>query len=192
MLVLGDEARDNGLATSLLERMIRHYGNMGTVARQHVANLVTNYRCHASILKLPEALFYKVPLPCNSASKTHPDAAYPYLFVCSGVREGKVPGERSTSRKEAEIVMRQVKRFTEPWPTREWGNKSLQKVCVMSSSRSQVCLLVCFGAVLIIIPHCVCVCVCACVSCTQLTATNQIDRKLRDVQRCPTYDLQGQ
>ena len=140
MLVLGDEAQENGLAVSLLERLHRLYGKLGKVARNHCATLVTNYRCHHGILKLAEKLFYDLELKCQVPDSTaHPAAPYPLLFYCSSI-DNKVQSIDSTiNEQEAEITLKLATEFAKRWPSASWGPVDLSQMCYISSTRSQVC-----------------------------------------------------
>ena len=130
MLVLGDEAQENGLAVSLFERLHTLYGKLGGVARDHCATLVTNYRCHHGILELAEKLFYK-SLKCNVPDSTaHPDAPYPLLFYCSSIDDKVQSVDSTMNEQEAEIVLKLVAKFAKKWPT--------YQMCLMSTTRTQV------------------------------------------------------
>ena len=63
-LVLGQKARDHGLGNSLLTRLHALYSSPDNKERAepYTAKLLTNYRCHDSILKLPSELFYNSKL----------------------------------------------------------------------------------------------------------------------------------
>ena len=139
MLVLGDEAQENGLAVSLLERLQRQYSAMGATASRYCATLVTNYRCHKDILKLVEKLFYASPLECRvPRTSTHPHARFPLRFVCSSIDDKADATKCSTYEKEASIALEEAARFAKDWPEHRWGKQDLSQVCFMSSARSQV------------------------------------------------------
>ena len=190
MLVLGDEAQENGLAVSLLERLHALYGKLGDVAGDHCATLVTNYRCHHGILKLAEKLFYDLELKCNiPGSAAHPAAPYPLLFYCSSIDDKVQSVDSSVNEQEAEVVLKLVAEFAKRWPIASWGPVDLSQMCFMSPTRSQVCepVLVQFmfstlSTILIYSP--------------QLTVANQLINQLKLYQlkrmrRLPTYDVQG-
>ena len=140
MLVLGDEAQENGLAVSLLERLQRQYSAMGAAASRYCATLVTNYRCHKDILKLVEKLFYvSSPLKCNvPRASTHPHARFPLRFVCSSIDDKVVTIMDSTHEEEAGIALEEAARFAKDWPEHVWGKQDLSQMCFMSSARNQV------------------------------------------------------
>ena len=130
MLVLGDEAQENGLAVSLLERLHTLYGKLGKVTRDHCATLVTNYRCHQGILELAEKLFYK-SLSCNvPSSAAHSAAPYPLLFFCSSIDDKVQSVDSTMNEQEAEITLRLVAKFAKGWP--------MWEMCLMSTTRTQV------------------------------------------------------
>ena len=139
MLVLGEEARENGLAVSLLERLHKYYGGLGGAAKCYCATLVTNYRCHSAILSLAERLFYKMSLRCGVAhSQTHPDAPFPLLFVCSSIVDTVQSVKCNTNMNEAKIVLKEVAKYAEKWPVHGWGPKDLTQTSFISPTRSQV------------------------------------------------------
>ena len=141
MLVLGDEAQENGLAVSLLERLQKRYEMMGEVAKPYCATLVTNYRCHEKIVELAEKLFYKTPLKCNvSSNSTHPDAPFPLRFICSSVDDKMKHVRNAKYGKEAEFALWEAANLAKKWPVDGWGPKNLSEICFMSSARSQVSL----------------------------------------------------
>ena len=143
MLVLGSKARDNGLDKSLLERLLLHYQDMDHVTSNHRVTLVTNYRCHPDILQLSGSLFYETPLkpPDDKAPPMlHPDYSTSFLFICSSFSEQVAETHRNTNREEAVIILNKLKELHERWPYREWGDRDLFRACIMSPSRSQVCV----------------------------------------------------
>lgn len=137
LLVLGKEAQEYGLGTSLLERLHNHYIELGEVAEKHLANLLTNYRCQSGILMLPSSLFYGSTLQCRTRDKPHPLATYPLHFVCTSLKLDK-SNERSENALEATTLLNQVQKFVERWPEKQWGEKDLARVCIMSPSPDQV------------------------------------------------------
>ena len=81
--VLGEKVREGGLAVSLLERLHDLYQRNHQEAYQ--AELLTNYRCHSVILRLPSTLFYnchvKVSLQHLSSKTTRQLLFYCISFV---------------------------------------------------------------------------------------------------------------
>jgi len=141
MLVLGDEAQENGLAVSLLERLHSRYRRLGKIAENHCATLVTNYRCHGGILELA-GMFYNLALKCKiPPSSAHPAAPYPLLFYCSSINDKVQLIDSTMNEQEAEIMLRLVAEFAKRWPN-SWGKVDLSQLCFMSPTRSQVCELV--------------------------------------------------
>ena len=137
VLVFGKEARENGLAISLLERLHSQYTELGKCSEKHVACLLTNYRNQSGILMLPSSLFYSSTLQCCVENKPHPLASYPLQFICTSLRQIKTNSE-CTNHLEAEILLNQVKMFINTWPERIWETKDLSKICIVSSSSDQV------------------------------------------------------
>lgn len=132
-MVLGEEARENGLKFSLLERLQNMYKQLGGLAVEHMVSLNTNYRCRQELVKIPNELFYDSKINtahCNALQ--HPRAAYPLIFVCSGLTS------KVNSKLEAQLLLEQVSRFAiHSWPL-SWGEKDLKKICVTTASRTQV------------------------------------------------------
>ncbi len=145
MLVLGEEAQENGLAVSLLERLQNHYQKLGEAAQQHCVTLVTNYRCHSGILKLAEELFYETPLHCwdqrEADGSAHPKAPFPLQFVCSSINDTTQSVSEATNEGEARIALQQAHNFAVSWPVEGWGPKDLAQICFISPTRSQVSFL---------------------------------------------------
>lgn len=140
MLVLGDEAQENGLAVSLLERLHRLYGKLGEAAADHCATLVTNYRCHGDILRLAEKLFYDLPLQCKvPPSMAHPAAQYPLQFCCSSIDDEIQIIDSTINECEATVILDLIAEFAKQWPNASWGPLDSSQMCIMSPSRSQVC-----------------------------------------------------
>lgn len=132
MLVLGEEARENGLKVSLLERLKAHYRAIGDKANYLQANLTENYRCHKHILKFASEMFYKSSVMQSSVTDTIHSLygfAFPLVFVCTSAEDINTYN-KTVNKKEAVILMdmlsQNLKHILE------------KKVCVMSSSRGQV------------------------------------------------------
>jgi len=141
LLVLGDEARKHGLKQSLLERLHSHYSELGEMARGHIVELKTNYRCNKEIMKVPNQLFYGGGLTaCPINAEPHPSFPHPLVFVCSSLTT-KVDHEL-----EAKILLRIVhEKIVNDWPTQVWGKKELNEVGLIASSRPQVKLIILYN-----------------------------------------------
>ena len=132
ILVLGDIAQENGLATSFFARLMEFYDD------QHQLPLVvlnTNYRCHEAILSLACSLFYSSKLlPCvDHKSIRIPDIHQPIWFVCSSL--DKTPqSDVQTDKIEAITLIDQLKVFFKD--QRQLDNHD---VCIMATNRQQVC-----------------------------------------------------
>ena len=143
LLVLGEQPRERGFSTSLLERLEMHYIRMGRIAAPYIVRLETNYRCHRDILSLAEKLFYKFPLKSLvSSESTHPNAPFPLVFVCSDLTPPQ-PSDNPINEPEARIIIEQLQKFARGWPKDSWGMKvDPSHICVVSPSRTQVSSLV--------------------------------------------------
>ena len=120
-----------------------------------LALLLTNYRCHDSILRLPSNLFFNSTLQVRTNSELHPKTSSALRFVCTSMKSMIVSTE-DCSMEEARItleqvcsillkyilihkfILLQVQRFVDPWPEAQWGERDLSSICVMASSKSQV------------------------------------------------------
>jgi exoribonuclease R/predicted ribonuclease YlaK len=138
VLVLGVEARRNGLSTSLLERL--HNNFSADEQKSCVFSLLQNYRSHSGLLMLPSALFYKSTLQCNVPdAKAHPLAPFPLVFVCSSIEDTDTANAIGTDEKEAETLVKSVKKYIyNSWPE-EWGESYdfTGTVCIMTPSATQ-------------------------------------------------------
>ena len=102
------------------------------------ANLLTNYRCHKEIVHFSSNLFYEESLQCQVPDwVTHPAAPFPLLFVCSSVDENVQLINDNKNEHEARIVLEQVAKFVRNWPV-DWDEKDLNKMCIVTNTRSQV------------------------------------------------------
>ena len=145
--MLGDIALNNGLATSLLERLhIKYKEEMSKGDNLPLITMATNFRCHPDILKLTGSLFYRIPLRLPDGKQllwTQPytsDSAC-FRFVCSDVDESVQEVTETTNNLEAEVILKELMMISDyrNWP-REWGECDLKKASIMSQSRRQVCV----------------------------------------------------
>ena len=142
MLVLGDEAREHGLKLSLLERLHQKYRDekLAEFSMKHTASLLTNYRCHHALLSLPSYLFYDSALvtAAKSATCLHPKAGFPLHFICSSLADDIKKIKDSKNELEASLLLKEVLKYIDEWPTLEWEDKDPQKVCIMAATANQV------------------------------------------------------
>ena len=133
---MGEEARENGLKMSLLERLHERY-QISPDALHYCARLLTNYRCHKGILDLSSRLFYDSSLQCRVPEDiAHPAYHYPLMFYCSSDDETAV-GSTQPDESELRLLIEQVAQCTRRWPA-SWGKKDLQKVCIVAPTYCQV------------------------------------------------------
>lgn len=144
MLVLGEEARRQGLDKSLLERLMIEYEQSQRSKDAHI-RLVTNYRCHEDIRKFSGRLFYpSVPLKAPHLRRYQTPliefGEYGKLssmhFVCSEIKE--VHTESNANEMEAKAVVDVLTDINRNWPKQHFDKFLRYKVCIMSASRSQV------------------------------------------------------
>ena len=146
LLVLGDEARDNGLKLSLLERLHGIYNSspLKHYSETHCATLLNNYRCHGALLSLPSYLFYNSALvtKAQSNAQLHPMCSeFPLHFICSSLNDEMLEVKEGTNEMEAEILLGEVMKYCSSWPVYEWGGRvNLSSVCIMTATSNQVSL----------------------------------------------------
>lgn len=146
VLVLGKEAQEHGLGTSLLERLHAYYASseINSVANEYSVSLLTNYRCHNGILMLPSSLFYGSTLQCRAEQMAHPLAQFPLQFICSSIKrmESNLQGK---DEHEAQVLLEQVAKYVNNnWPSHLWGQQCLESICIMTPSADQVQLIILF------------------------------------------------
>ena len=144
--MFGKNAREHGLNLSLLERLYELYIYQSRgYAQDYIVQLNVNYRCHQEIMKIPNILFYDKRIYHNTASvqgqhpdhlnaQAHPDASYPLIFLCTGMRS------ESCADTEANELLKYLHNVViTKWPD-HWGVKNLKEVSIIAASRTQVCL----------------------------------------------------
>ncbi len=130
MLVLGDQARENGLKDSLLERLSKLYSSCDA-AKPYMEQLNNNYRCHKEIMAIPNKLFYNNKIIASKKIEVHPLASYPMMFVCTSL-DNKVKPDL-----ESRLLLDEVKKFKKAWPAK-WPPYDRTDVAFITSSRTQV------------------------------------------------------
>ena len=101
------------MGNSLIERLFNYYKTMPKrCVENHSASLLTNYRCHSSILTLTSSLFYEYTLLSRSESQTHPLAPYPLVFTCSSIEKKSLKNLPAEDRNEAKVL---VEKFVKEW-----------------------------------------------------------------------------
>ena len=133
--VLDKTARDKGLGSSLLERLFTRYENLGQMTMTHSATLLTNYRCHPSILMLASSLFYESTLLSRVYRETHPKAPYPLVFDCTSIEcdEKSFSNCPAENKKEAEMLIKKLISFIQTWP-----NPPNKPIGLLASTKQQV------------------------------------------------------
>ena len=135
--MLSKLAQKHEMGDSLIERLFNLYKTIPNkrCIQNHSASLLTNYRCHSSILTLTSSLFYEHTLLSRSKSQTHPLAPYPLIFICSSIDKESLnlPAENEN---EAKVLVCMIHEFVKKWPR----NKKAQ-LGLLASTRKQVCCL---------------------------------------------------
>ena len=133
--VLNETARNNGLGESILERLFSHYKdvNHGDMTKTHISTLLTNYRCHPSILMLASSLFYECTLISQTTRATHPKAPYPLVFACSSIKRDNFYDCLPENEMEAILLINKLVEFIQTWkiPPKE-------QIGVLASTKQQV------------------------------------------------------
>ena len=139
-LALGEETSQNGLQVSLLKRLHARYERYGMQSSPFEATLITEHCSHPDIVKFVGEVFYNVDLQAaSSPGSTHPNVAFPLVFVCCGVEEeGGALMEEQADRKEAEVMLEVARGFAATWPEDLWGKKDLSEMCIMAPTWNQV------------------------------------------------------
>ena len=75
----------------------------------HVAILLTNYRCHDTILRLPSMLFFESTLQAHSIAELHPSCTSALEFVCTSLDQNRLYNCPDFDDMEAVILLEQVK-----------------------------------------------------------------------------------
>ena len=133
--MLSETARKNGLGESILERLFSHYKakrNLSLV-NTHTSTLLTNYRCHPSILMLASSLFYECTLLSQTKRETHPKAPYPLVFACTSVHQNSYSDCDPENEEEAKLLIKKVVEFIRTWP-----NANKEQIGVLASTKQQV------------------------------------------------------
>ena len=138
--MLSEVARVNGLGTSLLERLFSLYSNTIKCTQTHTSTLLTNYRCHPSILMLASSLFYECTLLSRSKSKPHPRAPFPIVFSCSSMKDDSSAfGDiAAVNLQEAKLLVESMFQFIHDWPREDIKRNKKPRIGLLASTRKQV------------------------------------------------------
>ena len=129
LFVLGDESRKYGLGESLFQRLYSHYTELGEIAKKCIVNLRYNYHSHKDLLELSSSIFYNSSLiPCSFVQDHASHCPYPLKFICSGFDFSPL-----VSYYESFLILEEVKKVLDD------EGFSLEAVCVVAASLSQVC-----------------------------------------------------
>ena len=133
--MLSEKARESGLGDSLLERLYSHYKevNSGALIKSHTSTLLTNYRCHPSILMLASSLFYECSLISRANRETHPNAPYPLVFSCTSVRQNEFINSPAENEEEAKLLLQKMVEYIQTWT-----NTLEEPIGLLASTKQQV------------------------------------------------------
>ena len=126
-----------GLGESLLMRLCSHYNAIG-ITDTHSATLLTNYRCHASIVTLSSSLYYEHTLLPRSKNSTHPRAPYPLVFIATSLEEKDIFSDvPAQDYKEVDVLLNEVLLFLKSWPS-NWQFRKYPTIGILASTKKQV------------------------------------------------------
>lgn len=129
--VLSEKARNNGLGESLLERIYSCY--KATNDPLTSSTLLTNYRCHPSILMLASSLFYECTLISESRREAHPKAPYPLMFACTSLKRDNFRNCQPENEEEAKLLINKMLEYIQSWPT-----PPTEPIGLLASTKQQV------------------------------------------------------
>ena len=134
--VLSEVANENGLGESIIERLLKLYDQQ--MSKEDINSsrysLLTNYRCHPSILMLASSLFYDCSLQSRGSTETHPLAPYPIVFQCSSLKE-ELSISSAVNEMEVKLLLQKAFEFIKAWPKTEGGPPS---IALLAESDAQV------------------------------------------------------
>jgi len=135
-IVLGSEARENGLAESLIERLQQTYEKFDNVAGSLHCQLLQNHRCCEQIVDFCKTQFYTNQELCTSIKESD----YPFHFVCSRMElTMDLSNHGRIYRKEAEIMVTELQNVYKRWNKSTWGQKKdCSHIAIAGSTRAQV------------------------------------------------------
>ena len=126
-----------GLGESLLMRLCSHY-NANGITDTHSALLLTNYRCHASIVTLSSSLYYEHTLLPRSKNRIHPRAPYPLVFIATSLEEKDIFSDvPAQDYKEVDVLLNEVLLFLKSWPS-DLQFRKHPTIGILASTKKQV------------------------------------------------------
>ena len=70
-----------------------------------LALLLTNYRCHGSILRLPSNLFFNSTLQVRANSKLHPKTSSALIFVSTSMDSSNFSSTKDSNENELAVAL---------------------------------------------------------------------------------------
>lgn len=138
--VLGQQAHENGLGISLLERLEHLYLRNGYPATSYLNKLTDNYRSNKSIVHFLSSIFYDEQITTKLPIQLHHKTSFPFVFYCSDVDRVIRAPQEDTFEVEANAVLAQVNFYKKVWDYSE--------LSIIAPTRNQVycvaCLYSCF------------------------------------------------
>ena len=138
LVVLGKQAREKGLAISLLERLESHYKYIGASALCYHNVVADNYRCNESIARFLSTVFYNRRINTHTFVDVHPRASFPFIFYCCDIEHARVvrAPQESAFEVEADAVLEQLDYYLDKSRRpRDWRTYQFS---VITPTRNQV------------------------------------------------------
>ncbi|XP_019858896.1 PREDICTED: probable RNA helicase SDE3 [Amphimedon queenslandica] len=137
ILVLGEEAKKFGLNISLLERLLKRYEDIGSVATRYVTKLSVNYRSHNSLIDLPNLFYENLEInPDKSLQKCSSPTGYSFVSADSRLIEQFDDPDQQWV--EACIVLEEVRSYLERMKHINPNFNPRHGVCIITSTRKQL------------------------------------------------------
>ena len=100
--------------------------------------MLTNYRCHASIVTLSSSLYYEHTLLPRSKNRTHPRAPYPLVFIATSLEDNVIFSDvPAQDYKEVDVLLNEVLLFLKTWPS-DWQFRKHPTIGILASTKEQV------------------------------------------------------
>ena len=123
-----------GLHTSLLERLLTRYEEIGPVATRYITKLSVNYQSHNSLMHLPNLFYKNLELNTDKVLQNY-SGPTGYNFVSVDSRIVDHPDKQWI---EACVVLEEVRSYLERMKQFNFKFNPRHDVCIIASTRKQV------------------------------------------------------
>ena len=122
---------------SLLERLDKHYKDIGVSASSYCNFVADNYRCNESIARFLSTVIYKNKrINTQIFVDVHPRASFPFIFYCCDIDRVVRAPQESAFEVEADAVLNQLDYYLDKSKCpREWRSYQFS---VITPTRNQV------------------------------------------------------